>query len=96
MPKPRRLKLSRQKRARLPEGAVVVARPTKWGNPHRPDKITRAQAVESYRRDLLAGKLRVSVEEARLELAGRDLACWCSLDGPCHADVLIEVANKKR
>ena len=45
MPKPRRLKLSRQKGARLPQGAVVVARPTKWGNPYRPDKLTRAEAV---------------------------------------------------
>jgi len=27
------------------------------------------------------------------ELAGRDLACWCPLDAPCHADVLLEIAN---
>jgi hypothetical protein len=26
-------------------------------------------------------------------LAGRDLACWCPLDQPCHADVLLELAN---
>jgi hypothetical protein len=96
MGKPRRLKLSRQKGARLPQGAVVVARPTKWGNPYRPDKLKRAEAVANYRRDLLAGKLKVSVADARRELACRDLACWCSLDGPCHADVLIEIANAKR
>ena len=96
MGKPRRLKLSRQKGARLPQDAVVVARPTKWGNPYRPDKLTRAEAVANYRRDLLAGKLKVSVADARRELAGHDLACWCSLDGPCHADVLIEIANAKR
>jgi uncharacterized protein DUF4326 len=96
MPQPRRLKLSRQKGARLPKGAVVVARPTKWGNPYRPDKVTRAEAVANYRRDLLAGKLKISVADARRELKGRDLACWCSLDGPCHADVLIEIANAKR
>jgi len=45
---------------------------------------------------LRAGKLRVSVEDVRRELAGRDLACWCPLDGPCHADVLIEIANVSR
>lgn len=28
------------------------------------------------------------------ELAGRDLACWCPLDQPCHADVLLELANQ--
>jgi hypothetical protein len=27
-------------------------------------------------------------------LAGKDLACWCPLDKPCHADVLLELANK--
>lgn len=27
-------------------------------------------------------------------LRGKDLACWCSLDQPCHADVLLDLANK--
>ena len=27
------------------------------------------------------------------ELRGKDLACWCPLDLPCHADVLLEIAN---
>ena len=92
-PLPRRLQLSRKKGFRLPAGAVVVSRPTKWGNPFKPGKLTRAQAVASYRRDLMAGKLRVSAADARTELRGHDLACWCSLDGPCHADVLLKVAN---
>jgi hypothetical protein len=26
-------------------------------------------------------------------LRGKDLACWCPLDQPCHADVLLELAN---
>jgi Domain of unknown function (DUF4326) len=29
----------------------------------------------------------------RQDLGGRDLACWCPLDQPCHADVLLELAN---
>lgn len=29
------------------------------------------------------------------ELAGKNLACWCPLDQPCHADVLLEIANKE-
>lgn len=29
----------------------------------------------------------------RAELAGKDLMCWCPLDQPCHADVLLELAN---
>lgn len=32
-------------------------------------------------------------EHARHELAGHDLACWCPLSAPCHADVLLELAN---
>ena len=28
------------------------------------------------------------------ELTGKNLACWCPLDQPCHADVLLELANK--
>lgn len=26
-------------------------------------------------------------------LRGQNLACWCPLDQPCHADVLLELAN---
>jgi len=31
--------------------------------------------------------------DIRRLLAGHDLACWCALDAPCHADALLEVAN---
>lgn len=33
-------------------------------------------------------------EEVQAELAGKNLACWCPLDKPCHADVLLEIANQ--
>lgn len=33
------------------------------------------------------------VELIRALLCGKDLACWCPLDHPCHADVLLEIAN---
>lgn len=36
---------------------------------------------------------RPTLDEIRDELAGHDLACWCPLDQPCHADVLLELAN---
>lgn len=29
------------------------------------------------------------------DLRGHDLACWCPLDQPCHADVLLELANRE-
>lgn len=30
---------------------------------------------------------------AALALKGKDLACFCPLGQPCHADVLLEIAN---
>jgi hypothetical protein len=90
---PQRFQRSRRKGARLPAGAVVVTRPTKWGNPH-PLELGRAEAVRRYREDLLAGRLKVTVADVKLELRGRDLACYCPLDEPCHADVLLAVANE--
>jgi hypothetical protein len=93
---PRRLRLSRKKGARLPAGAEVVARPTKWGNPYKIGKLSREKTIAAYRSDLLAGKLKVSVADARHELRGRNLACWCRLDEACHADVLLKVANARK
>jgi hypothetical protein len=34
-------------------------------------------------------------EQARLELAGKNLMCFCPLDQPCHADVLLDIANRE-
>ena len=34
-----------------------------------------------------------SLNEIREHLAGKDLACWCPLDQPCHTDVLLRIAN---
>lgn len=33
-------------------------------------------------------------EVARSALRGKDLVCWCKECDPCHADVLLELANK--
>ena len=90
---PQRFQRSRRKGARLPADAVVVSRPTKWGNPHALE-LGRQEAVGRFRDDLVAGRLRISVEDVKRELRGRDLACYCPLDELCHADVLIEVANE--
>nr|WP_268877778.1 DUF4326 domain-containing protein [Cereibacter sphaeroides] len=34
-----------------------------------------------------------TVEDVIRELRGKDLACWCEPGAPCHADVLLEIAN---
>jgi hypothetical protein len=72
----------------------VVSRPTRWGNPH-PLSLGRTEAVRRYRQDLLAGSLPFNVVDVERELRGRDLACYCPLDEPCHADVLLEIANRR-
>jgi hypothetical protein len=48
----------------------------------------RRHAVEYFRAYLDAQ----DITEIREELAGKDLACWCPLDQPCHADVLLAIA----
>lgn len=103
-----RIRLSRAKGWRLPEGAVNVARPGKWGNPFVVGRDgTRAECVSKFI-NLACGFISLSsnadVEEQRTmhrrirrsinDLKGRDLACWCPLDGgPCHAEVLLVLAN---
>ena len=51
---PVRIKLSRAKGWRKPEGVVVVARPTRWGNPFPVATLGRRLAVDMFR-DLLNG-----------------------------------------
>lgn len=77
----------------MPEGAVYVGRPTRWGNPfpHNGTPASRTEAVAAYR-DLVAADPALRAA-ARRQLAGRDLACWCPPGQPCHADVLLAVAN---
>lgn len=102
---PRRVRRSRAKGSRLPENTVCVDRSTKWGNPFVVGEHgTREECVNLYRK-LLAGYVcitggpdpnlqmayRAMVVAYRHELRGKNLACWCSA-GPCHADVLLEVA----
>jgi Domain of unknown function (DUF4326) len=94
-PPPRRVRIGGYpQRPRVPAGAVSVAYPSRWRNPYRPRKRSpeaNAKAVQQYRHHLQRHpRLRAA---ARQELAGLDLACWCSPDLPCHADVLLEIAN---
>lgn len=66
-------------------------------------KDTKAEAVAlsvaAYASWLSQPKQENLRTRARLVLRGKDLACWCPLkdaDGdpsPCHADVLLELAN---
>lgn len=53
---------------------------------------TAEQAVQMFREYRQKYPLLKSDIE---ELRGKDLACWCKIGQPCHADVLLEIANGK-
>jgi hypothetical protein len=129
---PERIQLRRTKGWRKPAGAIVVARPTDWGNPWQievrnlgyevigPDDSRSSfdhkaeaaiAAVGAYQTWLVDSEfgyvewlqpaqvehllaLREQLLNDLSRLRGHDLACWCPLDQPCHADVLLELANQ--
>jgi hypothetical protein len=82
-----------------PNGVKCVTRGTGWGNHWRigdpdPDKghpMTGPEVLARFEEDALKMAL---VNPAWLEpLRGKDLACWCKPDAPCHADILLRLAN---
>ena len=97
---PRRIQMTRARpwRAEHPE-AVIVARPGPFGNPFKvgnlgiPDAEVAAYRFRLWTESTVEG--RAVAARAKHELRGRDLACWCPLDGPCHADVLLRLANEE-
>ena len=98
-----RIQRKRTKGWRMPTNTVYVGRPTQWGNPFIVGKDGSAQdCVNKFSNDLFPYRRGGSVvdfllSEANIrwiaELKGKNLACWCPLDQPCHADVLLEIAN---
>ena len=44
--------------------------------------------------DPISGYMNFTYEDIKRELKGYNLACWCPLDEPCHADILLRVANE--
>lgn len=94
----------------MPPNTVIVCRPGKWGNPFQVADVldlydgdkekAAADCVRSYRRLIEEGTnyqsddAPPSIELIRRELRGKNLACFCPLGSPCHADVLLEWANK--
>lgn len=140
---PDRIKLSRAKGWRKPDGAMVVTRATIFGNPWvdgkwgllnrpLPDRagwshqiqytrageafgLDRAAVIRFYRdwvctdyvpapaclsrqgEDALIADMtarRTMILSRLPDLRGHALCCTCPLDQPCHADVLLELANE--
>jgi hypothetical protein len=92
---PHRIQRQRTNGWRMPANAVYVGRPTRWGNPF---PVAKYQDAVRLFADWLSHTEpgRALAESARQELRGKDLACWCRPDQPCHADVLLDLANKPR
>jgi hypothetical protein len=93
MKAPKRIQRKRTLGWKMPEGAVYVGRPSKWGNPFRRGDCS-AEVVVSCFLSYIEGNLDI-IDSVKRELRGKDLACWCPLDQPCHADVLLEIANSQ-
>ena len=103
----KRIQRKRTKGWRMPPNTVYVGRSTRWGNEFV--GVPRKIAVERYALHLREyfGFVESEVKrafhplpvkstefEAWLKpLRGKDLACWCPLNEPCHADVLLELAH---
>jgi hypothetical protein len=81
--------------------AVIVTRPAnpkarlpmgRWGNPFdlgRFDRQTALWLLAVYARQ------RLVVEPDWLApLRGKDVACWCAESQACHADLLLQLANR--
>jgi hypothetical protein len=105
MDRPIRVQLKRTKGWRMPENTVKVDRSTKWGNPFRVGEIRHVGVAWSGRDESILDAKHAcqlfrkhmfnlrSASELIFPLRGKNLACWCPLDQPCHADVLLELAN---
>lgn len=94
--KPHRVQLSRKKGWRMPENTVSVARPGPWGNPWKigdPDANGTSMKAEKVVEEFRRWSMRPAQLERISALRGKNLACWCRPDRPCHADVLLELAN---
>jgi hypothetical protein len=88
---PKRIQLRRTKGWRMPPNTVKVCRPGPWGNPFTVAEYGHSLAVFNYK-IRLRGLMEIGALNPAL-LRGKNLACWCSLDQPCHADILLEIAN---
>jgi hypothetical protein len=103
---PERIQISRERGWRMPANTVLVDRRTKWGNPCRVRmyrNYTAADAVRDYqlwidrhpsvRSFENAYGRPPTTEQIVAALKGKNLACWCKPGDPCHADVLLRIAN---
>ena len=97
---PHRVRLARRKGWTMPAQTVKVDRTTRWGNPFTPQECGSIEAAVARHAVWMRGEAAApdgrtppGEAEIRAALRGRNLACWCALDRPCHADLLLTIAN---
>jgi hypothetical protein len=109
MAKPVRVQLRRTKGWRMPPNTVKVTRGKgragRFGNPFVVGQSLEGDCIESpseavtmFADMMKSAALRADFgypthQAIRAELRGKNLACWCKPGDPCHADVLLELAN---
>ena len=90
---PIRIQRRRTRGWKMPPNTVYVGRPTKWASPFRiGPHMTAAQTVQAYARWMET--MPTLAADACRELRGKNLACWCRLDEPCHAGFLLRLVNE--
>lgn len=89
---PQRTQRKRTKGWTMPPDTVYVGRPSRFGNPFT--QATPEEMVALYRVWITGDSLSATMARRHLPaLRGKNLACWCQLDQPCHADVLLEMVE---
>ena len=102
MTTPYRVQLKRTKGWRMPPNTVKVDRSTRWGNRCLvgTEWHTLGDPARSIKIRDVQHSLEVYEEQAKLnigrftELKGKNLACWCKIGAPCHADILLKWVNQ--
>lgn len=89
----KRVQRKRVKGWKMPANTVYVGRPSKWRNPYYDNYVATNWHLVLYER-WLREKLEKNPHFLD-SLKGKDLACWCPLDKPCHADVLLKFLEEK-
>jgi hypothetical protein len=91
---PQRIQRKRTKGWKMPPNTVSVTRPGQWGNPFKVSPGHDAAACVREFRAYVIGRIEAGTGYPLAALRGKNLACFCPLDQPCHADVLLELANQ--
>ena len=81
----------------MPPNTVYVGRPGKHGNPFKigdPHPVTGEPMDAEDAVQMFEWGASYMPADTWDDLRNKDLACWCPLDAPCHADVLLRLANR--